>query len=39
MAIYLIVIIMKITALVSQANRRLFFCGLIITPNRISKTK
>mgnify|MGYP006970643491 CR=1 FL=1 len=38
MAIYLI-IVNKITVLVSQANRRLFFCGLIITPNRISKTK
>ena len=39
MAIYLIIVNKKITVLVSQANRRLFFCGLIITPNRISKTK
>ena len=39
MAIYLIVIIMKITALVSQAKGRLFFCGLIVASNCISKTE
>ena len=39
MAIYLIVIIMKITALVSQAKGRLFFYGLIVTSHCISNTK